>query len=121
MDISKWQPPQLTTVIEYDPFAIPASFPRPQPTDVEAALARLGDHAGEQELADGASMEDRMKDSQAELETLRQLGVQVVLGQRDQYVALIGDRTVRVGDEINGFTVIAIDSDGVRVARDLKR
>jgi hypothetical protein len=53
-----------------------------------------------------------------ELETLQQRGVQVILRHRDQYVAMIGDRTVHVGEEIDyGFVVTAIEPDGVRVER----
>jgi hypothetical protein len=52
-----------------------------------------------------------------ELEKLRQRGVGVIVRERDKFVAMIGDRTVHVGDEINGFTVTAIEPDGVRVER----
>jgi hypothetical protein len=119
-DLSKWRPPDLAAVIQYDPFALPASFPQPQPTAFEAALAQSGDQPTEPSLTGIASLKERTQQTQAELEALRHLGVQVVIRQHDQYVAMIGDRTIHVGDEINGFTVIAIDSDGVRVARELK-
>lgn len=112
----KWRPPDLAAVVQHDPFALPAAFPQPRQIDAEGALAELSDQ-GEEAVA---SLEQQVQQSRAELETLRHLGVQVVIRQSDGYVAMIGDRTIRVGDEINGFTVIAIDSDGVRVARDLK-
>jgi hypothetical protein len=42
----------------------------------------------------------------------------VIVRERDQYAAMIGDRIVHVGDEINGFTVTVIDpASGVRVER----
>jgi hypothetical protein len=43
--------------------------------------------------------------------------VHVIVGQKGQYVAMIGDRMVHVGDEIgNGFTVTEIDpKEGVSV------
>jgi hypothetical protein len=54
---------------------------------------------------------------QKQLEELQQRGVHVIVNLRDEYVAMIGDRTVHVGDEINGFIVTAIEPDGVRVER----
>ena len=47
----------------------------------------------------------------------KQRGVHVIVREGDQYVAVIGDRMLHVGDEINGFTVTAIDPDGVHVER----
>ena len=52
-----------------------------------------------------------------QLEELKQRGVHVIVSKNDQYVAMIGDRMIHVGDEINGFTVTAIDPEGVRVER----
>jgi hypothetical protein len=41
-----------------------------------------------------------------------------VVRERDQYVAMVGDRTLHVGDEIKGFIVTEIDpQEGVRVER----
>jgi hypothetical protein len=50
---------------------------------------------------------------------LKQQGVHAIIKREREYVAIIGDKEVHVGDEIDGFTVIAIDADGVRVATDL--
>jgi hypothetical protein len=120
-NLDRWQPPKLQTVIQHDPFALPASFPQPQQVaGAEAALANLGDPVGDNAAVAAELLETKLEQSRAELEALRQLGVQVVIQQADGYVAMIGDRTIHVGDEINGFTVVAIDSEGVRVARDLK-
>jgi hypothetical protein len=33
---------------------------------------------------------------------------------------MIGDRTLHVGDEIDGFTITAIEADGVRVERKIQ-
>ena len=119
-DFDKWRPQELATVIHHDPFALPASFPQPLPMDAEAAFAELGDQSNEQAADAVASLDQRIQQSRAELESLRNLGVQVLMRQGDGYVAMVGDRTIHVGDEINGFTVVAIDANGVRVARDLK-
>jgi hypothetical protein len=47
--------------------------------------------------------------------------VQVIIKRNDQYVAIVGDQEVHVGDQLDGFTVIAIDADNVYVAKDLSR
>ena len=52
-----------------------------------------------------------------QLEELKQRGVHVIVREGDQYVAWIGDRMLHVGDKINGFTVTAIDTDGVHIER----
>ena len=41
----------------------------------------------------------------------------MVVRDREQYVAVIGDRLVHVGDEINGFTVTAVEPNGVHIER----
>ena len=64
-----------------------------------------------------SQLADTVAKLQTELEELRQRGVSVIVKQHDEYVAMIGDRTIHVGDEINGFTVTAIEPDGVRVER----
>jgi hypothetical protein len=116
-DQTRWKPPELAQVVAYDPFALPSGFPQPAQAFHEAGAAA----DGSLDAADAASDADRLAEAiaqlQTELESLQQRGVQVIVRQRDQYVALIGDRTVHVGDEINGFTVTAIDPDGVRVER----
>ena len=116
-DQAKWKSPELAKVIAYDPFALPSSFPQP---------ARLVDDAAEaigetsEALAEARAKEqaDAIEALQAQLEDLQQRGVHVIFSQNEQYVAMIGDRTVHVGDEINGFTVTEIDpKTGVRVER----
>jgi hypothetical protein len=54
---------------------------------------------------------------QRQWQELKQRGVHVIVRQHDEYVAVIGDQTVRVGDEVNGYTVTQIDSQGVQVER----
>jgi hypothetical protein len=52
---------------------------------------------------------------------LQERGVNVIVRGRDEYVAMIGNRTVHVGDDIDGFTVTAIEPDGVRVERKIQQ
>jgi hypothetical protein len=113
-DQAKWKTPKLSAVIAYDPFALPPSFPQPpkvagDPRAASAAADALT--AAEQ----GKQLADALEGLRTQLEDLKQRGVHVIVSQNDQYVAIIGDRTIHVGDEINEFTVTAIDPEGVRV------
>jgi len=69
--------------------------------------------------ADADELATAIEQMRMQLEELQQRGVQVIVRGRDKYVAMIGDRMVHVGDVINGFTVTAIEPDGVRVERNV--
>jgi hypothetical protein len=116
LEPERWKAPDVSTIVAYDPFALPPSFPQPDRVETARGLTSEGIIA-----ADAAARASQLADAaaklQTELEALRQRGVSVIVKQRDQYVAMIGDRTVHVGDEINGFTVTAIEPDGVRVEK----
>jgi hypothetical protein len=111
---TRWKTPPLAEVLAHDPFALPASFPQPpqalRPTDLSHDGADTSPAA-----ANARQLADAVERMGRQLEELQQRGVHVIVNERDQYVAMIGDRTVYVGDEINGFTVTAIEPDGVRV------
>jgi hypothetical protein len=112
-DQTKWKPPELSKVIAYDPFALPAGFPQPRTASLNATE---DDDATAEEKS--KQLADALADLRMQLDELKERGVHVIVGQKDQYVAMIGDRMIHVGDEINGFTVTEIDpKDGVRVER----
>jgi hypothetical protein len=111
-----WKSPPLATVVAYDPFALPPAFPQPP------KVARGGKSADGKDLIAVAKADDAKRAAEAveqlhlQLEELKQQGVHVVVRQGDHYVAVVGDRVLHVGDEINGFTVTSIDPadpDGV--------
>lgn len=112
VDAAAWKEPNLATVIAYDPFALPTRFPQPQV--VAKGAAKSGPEGGKPTIDPTARA---LEESRQRLEEMRQLGVKVILKEDSQYVALVGDQTIRVGDEINGFTVTAITPSGVRVER----
>jgi hypothetical protein len=114
MDEAKWTAPELATVVAYDPFALPAAFPQPAMA-VGPNSDAIG--SGAAELLDANALAEALAKIQTELRELQQRGVHVIIKERDEYVAMIGDRTVHVGDEINGFTVTAIGPSGVSVER----
>jgi hypothetical protein len=115
-DQSKWTPPELATVVAYDPFALPSTFPQPPAVTSEADVAAGGDTDAAGGGDDSATrLADAIEALQLELAALQERGVNVIVRGHNEYVAMIGDRTVHVVDEINGFTVTAIEPDGVRV------
>jgi hypothetical protein len=120
VDTASWAIPELTEVIAYDPFALPAAFPQPK-----AKIASDLSGASAVSLADpGLDAATRLKEVERirqELEQLRRQGVQIILTEGDQFVAMIGDETVRVGDKIGEFKITAIDADGVHVERAIQQ
>jgi len=115
-DEAKWKSPELAEVIAYDPFALPASFPQPPRAVLDPELAAEGGD-GSAAARNAEQLAAAVEQFQRQLEELQQRGVHVIVNLRDEYVAMIGDRTLHVGDEINGFIVTAIEPDGVRVER----
>src|SRR4051812_33179767 len=111
IDAAHWKSPKIETIVAYDPFALPAAFPQP-PKKVAAGMK------GKDGLIAAAAADDAKRLAEAvelrvkELEELRQRGVHVIVGEGDHYVAWIDERKLHVGDDINGFTVTAIDPDG---------
>ncbi|HEY3391943.1 MAG TPA: hypothetical protein VGK58_04510, partial [Lacipirellulaceae bacterium] len=105
----------LSVVVAYDPFALPPAFPN-SPASVASRSAK-GAAVEATEAGDADQLAEHLESLRMELEQLQQRGVQVIVRGRDQYVAMIGDRTIHVGDEISGFTVTAIEPDHVRVER----
>jgi hypothetical protein len=119
IDETHWKAPDLAAVIAFDPFAVPATFPK---SEQILAVAAQENEAGSEDPAVAAELLTEAVDQlRLELEELQQRGVHVIVKQRDQYVAMIGDRTVHVGDEIGGFTVTAIEPDHVRVERKVQK
>jgi hypothetical protein len=117
VDRRNWASPDVARVVRYDPFALPAAFPQP----VRTAEGTLVD--GEGAVVDAGFSEERraqdMAAIQAKLEELKQRGVRVIISGHKEAAAVVGDRTVRVGDDLEGFTVKAIEADGVIVERKL--
>jgi hypothetical protein len=116
-----WQSPSLANVEGYDPFALPASFPQPPVPGTTGALAQVQAKSREDEAVQLAALAAEREQTQSQLIGLRQQGVQVIIKRNDQYVAIVGEQEVHVGDQLNGFTVTAIDADSVHVAKDLSQ
>jgi hypothetical protein len=113
-DQSKWTSPELVALVSHDPFALPSAFPQP-PMTSQQLMAEGGTDAVA--TASAEHLADELERLQMQLDELKNRGVQVIMNVDGQYVAMIGDRLVHVGDEINDFTVTEIDPTGVRVER----
>ena len=117
--LDNWQTPNVASVVQYDPFAVPAAFPQPLQAALDGTLIPSEESIVQDASAARAALEAERQHMQSELDGLRREGVRVIIKREDEYVAIVGDRELHVGDEFNGFTVIAIDANGVRVAKDL--
>jgi hypothetical protein len=120
-DQTKWKPPELATVVAYDPFALPRAFPQPPTITGDGELAaEIGTASAEAGAEAAARLADAIEALQMDLAALQARGVNVIVRGRNEYVAMIGDRTLHVGEEIEGFTITAIEPDGVRVERKIQ-
>src|SRR4051812_33244846 len=117
IDERRWKSPKLDTIVAYDPFALPAAFPQP-PKVASGNKGKDGKALIEAAAADDAKkLAEAIEKLHMDLAELKQRGVHVIVGEGDRYVAWIGERKLHVGDKINGFTVTAIDTDGVHIER----
>jgi hypothetical protein len=108
-------------VLAFDPFALPSGFPRlPQGIGASRSAQDAAVNAADVDVA-ADQLAEAIESLRMELEELQQRGVRVIIRGRDEYVAMIGDRTIHVGDEISGFTVTAIEPDHVRVERKVQK
>jgi len=95
--LSPWPKLDLADVLDYNPFAVRA--PVSEPSDSPATTVESDAGRAEQERL---------------LQQLQQEGVQAVIGSAVKgNAAVIGSRTVRVGDVLGQLRVVAVESDGV--------
>ncbi len=106
-----WPLLSLDTVLKHDPFDLPPFF-LPTATISERNPAREQEQivkAGEQKKL--LQLEQRAK----LLQNLQQQGVEMVLINNKTRVAMVGSRTVQVGDVLNGFVITEIHNNGIVV------
>lgn len=118
IDEKRWKAPPLAKVVRYDPFALPPGFPQPPKLNKEGKPISSENLMAAAAADDAKRVAEALMDLKMQLEDLKQQGATVIMREGDHYVAMIGDRMLRVGDEIDRFTVTAIDpADGVHVER----
>jgi hypothetical protein len=118
IDETRWKAPAVNAVVSYDPFALPPTFPQAGRKSQDPKFA--GPDALIQEAAanDAKRLAEAIDKLRLQLKELEARGVHVILRDGDEYVAMIDDQVLHVGDVINGFTVTAIDpKNGVYVER----
>jgi hypothetical protein len=116
IDKSQWTPPQLAMVVSYDPFKLPKAFPQSVRVVAGSNGQTKGELAASSEADKAKRAAERLGKIHLQLKEMKARGVSVIVGEGDQYAAMIDDRIVHVGDKINGFTVVEIDDqDGTVV------
>lgn len=109
-----WPERKLADVLQHDPFATPELLiPRDEASATDADLERQAQAAARrEELARKRAEQDRFA------ERLQKEGVRALVGSaRNGRAAIVGGETVRVGDVLGEFRVIAIEADGVVLER----
>jgi hypothetical protein len=106
-----WKAPPVATIVAYDPFALPSSFPQPPKVAAGKKSADGKDLIAAVAEDDAKRAADAAEELHLQLQQLIEQGVNGVFSEGNQYVAVVGDRVLHVGDEIDGFTVTAIDPD----------
>ena len=106
-----WPLLPLDTVLKHDPFALPSSF-LPQTTLAEKIPA-----LEQEQIVKAGKQKSRLQlEQRAELlKNLQQQGVEVVLINNRTRVAMVGSRTVQVGDVLDGFIITEIHNNGIVV------
>ena len=108
--LASWPKASLAEVLAYDPFATP--------TALRVEMAKVDAESNEQAAASDPQVAERRAAEERLLEELTRDGVKaIVLDEQPGGWAMIGDRAVRVGDAVAGFHVVAIDADGVVLAK----
>lgn len=111
----QWTTPDLAGVIRHDPFALPSRFPQQASATPSLEVIEVDESAEAERLA------RKVDEIRAKLTELQQRGVRVIVDGRKEAAAIIGNLTVRIGDQIEGFTVTSIDADGVYIERKLEQ
>ena len=111
-----WPNLKLAEVIEYDPFKIDRPEPR---VEVEQESPHPPVNGSNPLKAIATVVESQLEEIQAKqereqsLQSIRKLGVDMILSGNGGKVAIVGKRSVRVGDTIDGFRVKDITSAGI--------
>jgi len=109
-----WPEWKLADVLQHDPFATSELLiQRDGGSATDADLEREAEAAARrEELAKRRAEQDRFA------EQLQKEGVRALVGSaRNGRAAIVGAETVRVGDVLGEFRVVAIESDGVVLER----
>jgi hypothetical protein len=104
----EWPKIKLEHAIAFDPFSRPDALKPDQKKSQEDDVT-----ATNEELVKRQAVR---RDREQALALVRQQGVQMVLYDQQERIAVVGDRVVRIGEELQGFRVVAIDDEGITLA-----
>ena len=107
---AKWPQVLLSDCTRYDPFATPDGF-------VLKKEVRVQEEVDGEALRREIEIAKKRADQERAISSLRDAGVNAVFNGAQQSSAIIGLRTVRVGEEVEGFRVLAIEPDGIVIER----
>jgi hypothetical protein len=102
-----WPTYSLETVLEFDPFAKP-SVPDEIRGDVQP-----GGNAGNATVQNNIDAEKKRLAREQGLAEARKETVQAIIGTERGFSAIVGEKTITVGDRLHGFAVKEITADGV--------
>ncbi len=95
-----WPVLECDEVIGYDPFSTPTTL--------------VEENASSQDIASKSPDDERRARQEETLKVLRSQGVKAVYGGGPQgMIAVVGSETVRIGDVLGGFRVVAIEPNGI--------
>jgi hypothetical protein len=96
--VRPWAPPKVEEIARYDPFDVPPPM----------VMLFGSNSTGRSPAAGGTSSADRDRTLHETLAALRDRGVTMILTDAEGPLAVVGDRTVRIGDRVGGFVVTDI-------------
>jgi hypothetical protein len=102
-----WPAFSLATVLEFDPFARPSSLA------VDLGGIRQDDGVKNATVQKSEDGEKKRIERERVLAEVQNEAVQAIVGTDRGFVAIVGTKTIRVGDKLHGFVVKEIKADGV--------
>jgi hypothetical protein len=102
-----WPAFSLATVLEFDPFAKPTSLA------ADRGGIQQGGDVGKATLQKSEDAEKKRIERERVLAEVRKEVVQAIVGTDRGFVAIVGTRTIHVGDRLHGFLVKEIRADGI--------
>lgn len=106
----KWPKVRLSECARYDPFATPDGF-------ILNNRKRVQQEAGSEVSQTEIEITKKRAAQEQVISSLREAGVNAVLKGSKQSTAIVGTQMVRVGEEFEGFRVLAIEPDGIVIER----
>jgi hypothetical protein len=111
----KWPTFDLETVAQYNPFAQGASLGASREEQQSEVITGGKTEVKTEDplVSASAEVEKKKTDRQQAMKQVRQETVRAIVGTNKGFTAVIGAKSIHVGDRLHGFLVKDIDADGV--------